>query len=289
MGPWPIIIQYNIRSIILPVSHSPLTGFQQFITTWYQQFGRHDLPWRVTFDPYVVLVSELMLQQTQVERVIPKFTAFLNRFPSISSLTQAQQKEVLTLWQGLGYNRRAVFLHKCAQVVHHDFAGIFPEGREELLKLPGVGPYTAGALGAFAFNQPVSLIETNIRAVYIYHFFADQEKVSDKELLPLIELELLKTNPRLWYSALMDYGSFLKRTLPNPSKKSKHHTVQSKFAGSLRQARGEIIRLLTSEECLNLAQLKARMLSNAIHIEPALTQLIQEQMIHSTQKGYTLS
>lgn len=271
------------------MSHSPPTGFQQFIITWHQQFGRHDLPWRVTFDPYTVLVSELMLQQTQVERVIPKFSAFLNRFPTISSLAQAQQKEVLTLWQGLGYNRRAVFLHKCAQVVHRDFAGIFPEGGEELLKLPGVGPYTAGALGAFAFNQPVILIETNIRAVYIHHFFAEQEKVSDKELLPLIEQELLKTNPRLWYSALMDYGSFLKRTFPNPSKKSKHHTVQSKFVGSLRQARGEIIRLLSSEENLNLAQLKARMLSNAIHIEPALAQLMQEQMIHSTQKGYTLS
>jgi A/G-specific adenine glycosylase len=271
------------------VSQAPLTGFQLFITTWYQQFGRHDLPWRVTFDPYTILVSELMLQQTQVERVIPKFTAFLNRFPTISSLAQAQQKEVLTLWQGLGYNRRAVFLHKCAQVVSHGFAGIFPETREELLKLPGVGPYTASALGAFAFNQPVNLIETNIRAVFIHHFFAEQEKVSDTELLPLIEQELLKTNPRLWYSALMDYGSFLKRTLPNPSKKSKHHTLQSKFAGSLRQARGEIIRLLTSEEYLSLSQLKKRMLSNIIHIEPALTQLIQEQMIHSTQKGYTLS
>ncbi len=271
------------------MSHSPLTGFQQFIATWYQQFGRHDLPWRVTFDPYTVLVSELMLQQTQVERVIPKFTAFLNRFPSISSLAQAQQKEVLTLWQGLGYNRRAVFLHKCAQVVHRDFAGIFPEGRKELLKLPGVGPYTAGALGAFAFNQPVILIETNIRAVCIHHFFADQEKVSDTELLPLIEKELLKTNPRLWYSALMDYGSFLKRTFPNPSKKSKHHVVQSKFAGSLRQARGEIIRLLTSEEYLNLDQFKERMRSDSMHIAPALAQLVDEQMIHSTKKGYTLS
>lgn len=230
-----------------------------------------------------------MLQQTQVERVIPKFSAFLNRFPTISSLAQAHQKEVLTLWQGLGYNRRAVCLHKCAQVVYHDSAGIFPENREELLKLPGVGPYTASALGAFAFNQPVSLIETNVRAVFIYHFFAEQEKVSDTELLPLIEKELLKTNPRLWYSALMDYGSFLKRTFPNPSKKSKHHAVQSKFAGSLRQARGEIIRLLTSEEYLSLAQLKGLMLSNAVHIEPALSQLMQEQMIHSTQKGYTLS
>lgn len=270
-------------------SYIYMTSFQTFITNWYTTYGRGHLPWRQTFHPYTVLVSELMLQQTQVERVIPKYGAFLERFPSVELLATAQQKEVITLWQGLGYNRRAIFLHKCAHAVCALHGGQFPTSSTDLQQLPGIGPYTASAIMAFAYNQPVVLIETNVRAVFLHHFFPEKENVSDAELSTIVSQELLTENPRLWYSALMDYGSFLKRAVPNPSRKSKHHTRQSKFAGSLRQVRGEIIRLLTVETYLTEKKLLTKMTSEKSFLEPALEQLVKEQMIHSTKKGYTLS
>lgn len=266
-----------------------MTGFQTFITHWYAAYGRTHLPWRQTYCPYTVLVSELMLQQTQVERVIPKYLAFLKRFPSVEILAKAEQKEVVSLWQGLGYNRRAIFLHKCAQAVCALHGGQFPTNSTDLQQLPGVGPYTASAIMAFAYNQPVVLIETNVRAVFLHHFFPERENVSDAELRDLVSQEMLIDNPRLWYSALMDYGSFLKRTVPNPSRKSKHHTRQSKFTGSLRQVRGEIVRLLTNETYLTEEMLHTKMTSEKSFLAQALKQLIKEEMIHSTEKGYTLS
>ena len=203
------------------------------------------MPWRLDTRAYYIVVSELMLQQTQVDRVIPKFVAFINEFPDFSSLASASLKHVLTTWQGLGYNRRAIYLHKLAQTVVAKYACTLPSTLTELETLPGIGHATASAICAYAHNQPVVYIETNIRSIYLHHFFTGQTDVPDSALLPLIEQTLDHKNPREWYWALMDYGVWIKKTYGNPNARSKHHYKQSSFAGSTRQKRGAIIAYLT--------------------------------------------
>lgn len=253
--------------------------FQQFILWWYSQYGRTNLPWRKTHDPYHILVSELMLQQTQVDRVIPKYNAFLAQFPTVQTLAAASLGEVLMQWQGLGYNRRAKYLHLLAQQVVREQSGVFPRTEKELLALPGIGPYTAAAIVTFAHNKPITVIETNIRAVYIYHFYPEKHQVEDGQLLPLITQSVYAEDPRLWYSALMDYGSTLKKIFPNPTRRSKTYAKQSTFAGSLRQARGEIIRILATHSNLSKSELLQKLSSNPDHYEAALKALINEQLI----------
>ena len=231
-----------------PVSLTKLE--KQFIkTVWdfYHLNGRHDLPWRKTKDPYKIVVSELMLQQTQVARVLPKYKEFLKKFPTVSSLAPAPLGEVLKAWQGLGYNRRAKFLWQAAKAVVNEHKGKWPNTYTQLQTLPGIGSYTAGAVMNFAYNSPVALIETNVRTVHIHHFFKDAENISDKELLPIIERTLDETNPREWNWALMDYGSHLKTTVGNASKKSKAYKKQSNFKESNRYIRGAILRALTQQ------------------------------------------
>lgn len=205
-----------------------------------------DMPWRTDTQPYYVLVSELMLQQTQVSRVIPKFEAFITAFPDTISLAQADLSEVLVLWQGLGYNRRAKYLHESAKLIVSEFDNQFPQTRAELLRLPGVGPGTAGALMTYAFNQFVPFIETNVRTVYFHHFFTDGDKVSDAELLPLVEQSIDRDSPREFYWALMDYGSWLKRQGGGRIAQSKHYVKQSPLKGSVREVRGQIIAQLVA-------------------------------------------
>ena len=218
--------------------------FQKKILDFYKKEGRHTLPWRKTTEPYLILVSEVMLQQTQVERVIPKYEAFIRKFPTVEALANAQLVTVLTLWSGLGYNRRARFLHMAAKEVVKNHKGVFPSSVQELQKIIGIGPYTAGAVMTFAFNYPIVIIETNIRSVYIHEFFKDSECVTDSELLPYIKTTLDIKNPRRWYAALMDYGAHVKKAHVNPSRKSKHHVRQSAFQGSLREVRGRILPFL---------------------------------------------
>jgi A/G-specific adenine glycosylase len=216
--------------------------FQKTIWTHYRNHKR-DFPWRRTRDPYKILVSEVMLQQTQAPRVVPKYKSFLKKFPNTKVLAKAKLSDVLSEWQGLGYNRRGMYLKKCAEKIETEFSGKFPKDFKILCSLPGIGPATAGDILAFAWNKPVVVIETNIRSVFIHFFFQDEEKVSDKEILPLIEKTLDTENPREWYWALFDYGAYLKET-HNPSRKSAHHIKQSKFIGSHRQKRAEILRLI---------------------------------------------
>lgn len=215
--------------------------FQRLVWDHYRHHAR-PFPWRETSDPYAITVSELMLQQTQAERVIPKYQAFLRTFPTWNALAEADTQQLLLVWQGLGYNRRALNLRKLAQAVVAD--GL-PQDEAGLRKLPGVGPYTAGAILAFACNEPVVMIETNIRRAFLHHFFPDNEKVTDNALRPLISQAVDQENPREWYYALMDYGAWLAKRHPNANRRSRHYTRQSRFAGSLRQLRGEIIRYVT--------------------------------------------
>lgn len=229
--------------------HTETTKFNEMLWEFYAAHGRHNLPWRRaepdgSFDPYKILVSELMLQQTQVARVIPKFNEFLMKFPDFAALATAPLAEVLKTWTGLGYNRRAKFLWQSAQLVQADFGGLCPRGLESLVKLPGVGKNTAGAIMAYAFNEPVVFLETNVRTVYIHHFFQDQVDVPDGAIRDSVQATLDQEQPREFYWALMDYGSYLKQTVGNLSCYSKGYAKQSKFDGSRRQVRGQVLRLL---------------------------------------------
>jgi len=214
---------------------SKIAAFRKTVWDHYKKQGRHELPWRKTKDPYRILVSEVMLQQTQVERVIPYYKDWLRKFPT----AKASLADVLRAWQGLGYNRRAKNLQAAAREVAKQ--GKFPE---DLESLPGVGPYTARAVKAFAHNEDVVFIETNIRTVVTHHFFSNKEKVEDKEILPILEKALPKGKSREWYGALMDYGSFLKRSGVRINSKAKAYKKQEAFEGSRRQARGAILKAL---------------------------------------------
>jgi len=262
-------------------------------TVWahYRKEGRHDLPWRNTKNAYRILVSEIMLQQTQVERVIPKYKSFLKKFPSLASLASAPLGDVLREWQGLGYNRRAKMLHECAKIIVKDHRGVLPKTHSALMKLPGVGHYTAGAVLAFAHNEAVPIIETNIRTVSIHHFFHDEIDIPDKEILRLTVVFLggikQKKNPREWYYALMDYGAYLKKTKGNQNLKSKHYTKQSAFKGSDRQIRGAIIRVLSEGE--NTRKDFYRKLSSDIQrIDEQLERLKEEGMVVFERRKYSL-
>jgi A/G-specific adenine glycosylase len=217
-------------------------------TIWkYYESNKRNFAWRKTKDPYKILVSEVMLQQTQATRVVIKYKSFLKKFPDVTALAKAPLGEILGEWQGLGYNRRAKYLKQCAEEIVRSYNDTFPKDFKILCSLPGIGPATAGDILAFAWNIPTVVIETNIRSVFIHFFFKDRESVADKEILPLIEKTLDTENPREWYWALFDYGAFLKQT-GNPSRKSAHHSVQSKFNGSMRQKRGQILKTLLAKK-----------------------------------------
>jgi A/G-specific adenine glycosylase len=235
--------------------------FQNIVWTYYRQSGRHELPWRLPesngyFDPYKILLSEIMLQQTQVRRVVTKYEEFISIFPTVQDLAQASQADIIRLWNGLGYNRRARFLHQTAQIIHWDFHNLVPMTIDDLVKLPGIGKNTAAATVVYAYNYPAVFIETNIRSVFIHHFFGEQTSVSDQAIMPIIKSTLNEREPRQWYWALMDYGSYLKSLYPALSKRSQSYITQAKFKGSKRQIRGQILRLL-SERPYKIRQLKS--------------------------------
>jgi A/G-specific adenine glycosylase len=167
-------------------------------------------------------------------------------WPAPEDLARASLEETLREWSGLGYNNRARRLRDCARIIAEDYGGRVPGVPGELLRLPGIGAYTAGAIACFAYNYPSVFIETNIRATVIHFFFKDRLDVSDAEMLPILESVLDKKDPRKWHWALMDYGAALKKITPNPSRRSAHYTRQSPFQGSFRQLRGRLIRSLVS-------------------------------------------
>jgi A/G-specific adenine glycosylase len=254
--------------------------FQTLIWGFYGH-NRRDFAWRGVDDPYKVVVSEIMLQQTQTHRVLYKYELFISELPNFAALASAPLRDVLSLWQGLGYNRRALFLQKSAQKVIAEYAGQLPADPVILSTFPGIGKATAGSICAFAFNMPTVFIETNIRAVFIHSFFKDQEAVSDVQLYPLVEQALDRENPREWYYALMDYGVFLKQRCANPSRKSAHHTVQSRFEGSDRQIRGAIVRLLTSRS-MSEAELVQVLQKDSERVKKIIVQLCDEGFIKRT-------
>lgn len=244
------------------------------------------MPWRQDVRPYYILVSELMLQQTQVDRVVPKFEAFIARFPNERILADAPLSDVLQLWSGLGYNRRARFLHEAAKHIIQDHAGRFPTNPQDLLALPGVGKNTAGALRTYAFNEFAPFIETNVRTVYIHHFFEDRQDVHDNEIMTKLAETIDLEHPREFYWALMDYGSWLKRQGFGRLSQSKHYKKQSPLKGSVREIRGQLLKALRSST-LTHDQLAVRVTYDE-RFDQALTGLITDKLVVYRDGAYKL-
>lgn len=218
-----------------------------------------DLAWRYLDDPYAVLVSEVMLQQTQVVRVQKHWERWMALFPTADALAAASTAAVLEQWQGLGYNRRALALKRAAEVCSAERAGMLPDTAEELQQLPGIGPATAAGVMAFAYNRPSVYLETNVRTVFLHELFPGRDKVPDRELVPLVAHTCPEDDPRRWYYALLDYGAHLKTQVVNPSRRSAHYARQSAFEGSRRQKRAEVVRVVLAEPGIKFDELAERL------------------------------
>lgn len=187
-----------------------LENFERALLEWYARNGR-SLPWRETKDPYKVWVSEIMLQQTQVDRVRDYYARFLERFPNVESLARAEWEEVLEQWRGLGYYRRARSLHAAARAIMDELGGIFPAEFDVLVKLPGIGNYTAGALCCFAFGQDVPAIDTNVEQVFAHVYGEPWIDMNPGQKRDFVAGHISKGNGASFHHALMDLGTALKR------------------------------------------------------------------------------
>ncbi len=284
---WP-----QTRNVYLGLTVLDPKKKQQFQETVWANYHLHkrELPWRETdqavgIDPYRILVSEMMLQQTQVSRVIAPYLKFILKFPSLPTLAAADLASVLRQWQGLGYNRRAKYLWESARIIQDKYGGVVPKTMESLCKLPGIGSNTAGAIVVYAFNQPTVFVETNIRSAYIHHFFATQTKVDDKKIQRLVLETMDKNNPREWYWALMDYGSLIKKQYRKINHVSTAYRKQSPFVGSKRQLRGRVLR------ALNASPLTATQLQSEIEdgrLREVLGELQRENLISKTNNRFRL-
>lgn len=260
--------------------------FQELI--WeYAKENTRSMPWRLNTETYYVLVSEVMLQQTQVDRVIPKFEQFIATFPDIKTLASAQLSDVLKIWSGLGYARRAKFLHQTAQLIQQKHNGQIPLSVDSLISLPGIGPNTAAAIVVYSANEPVPFVETNIRTVYLHHFFHDRNDVSDAEILEKVEATLDRELPREWYWALMDYGAYLKKQGLTHLHRSKHYKKQSAFEGSIRQVRGQILRALGGGQMKDTELKKTIAADERFSI--AIDALMQEGFVKQEKGIYSLA
>jgi A/G-specific adenine glycosylase len=254
--------------------------FQKKIMLWWSKNAR-DLPWRINPAPYQVLVSEIMLQQTQVNRVIPKYEGFMREFPTLEALAAAETKRLLTIWSGLGYNRRALWLREAAnQIIER---GGFPQEVQELRALKGIGPYTSRSILIFAFNKDLAAVDTNIRRVMIAYGFAT-EKMTECQLQDVADSLLLRGHSRDWHNALMDYGSdVLTSNQTGISPKSK----QLRFKGSTRQIRGAIIRILTDSDSMTSEQLYSQLGFDCGKdtMNSVLDQLVSEMLVEYQDCG----
>lgn len=267
------------------VSPREIQAFTRTVWTHYKKQGRHDLAWRKQIDPYSIVVSEIMLQQTQVARVESYYKTWKQSFPSWRALARSPLSQALSHWQGLGYNRRGKYLHEIAKTVTTNNKGKFPTEYREILALPGIGPYTASAVMAFSYNKPAVLLETNIRTAVIHHFFNNEKKVSEQDIEKILQACLKNgtkayKNSREWYWALMDYGSHLKQTVGNLNRKSTTYAKQSRFEGSRRQLRSQILRYILEKTLVTTTQIKeASAGTRAGEIDKLLNELSQERMI----------
>jgi len=263
----------NFRQKIA-LSPAQITSFRRKILAFYRKHGRV-LPFRETKNPYNIAIAEIMLQQTQVERVIPKYLAWIDRWPDWQKLAEASRQELLTMWSGLGYNRRALYLGDMARAIVERFGGTLPSSPEELRMLPGIGPYTANAILIFAFNFPLITIDTNIRRVLI-HELELPVNISRKDLEDVARTILPSRRARDWHNALMDYSRL---ALPKQIKEIRPLSRQKPFAGSIRQIRGEIVRRLTKRKRISIDVLVREMERSRVDILTAADNLAKEGMV----------
>jgi A/G-specific adenine glycosylase len=264
-----------------------VTRFRKKIYDYYSLHGR-SLPWRKRPTPYRVLVSEIMLQQTQVGRVLDRYKQFLAVFPDFRTLAEAPLHALLKIWSGMGYNRRALALRSLARAVMVEHQGKLPSELDALLALPGIGRYTAGAVKAFAFNQPVVFLDTNIRRVYLHEFFRDKHGIRDDQLLPLVKQTLDTANPRKWFNALMDYGAMLGCDRSNPNRRSAHYERQSPFKNSNRQIRGNILKALLDVSSLSEAEVVRKTGADSDRVKKNLVQLEKEGFIKKRKRSFSI-
>lgn len=259
----------------MEISSKSVKIFQDKVMNWWSKNAR-DLPWRENPSPYKVLVSEVMLQQTQVSRVVPKYHEFLREFPSIEHLARANTKHLLTVWSGLGYNRRALWLKEAAREIVEQ--GSFPRDVTDLRKLKGIGPYTSRSIPIFAFNEDLAAVDTNIRRIFIALGFAGEDS-SEKELQEIADTLLLKGRSSDWHNALMDYGS---KVLTSSSTGIEPTSKQSKFSGSTRKVRGLIVQMLIKHDKLSVSEIKSYLESENVSfsdLDLILNQLIQDSLV----------
>lgn len=260
-------------------------AFQKLVLSFYES-NKRDLLWRETIVPYWVFLSEVMLQQTQVPRVLVKFEEFIARFPTFESLAAAPLPQILATWQGLGYNRRGKYLREAAKIIVSKYNGLIPKSVDLVDELPGIGPATASAIVTYTYNIPTVFIETNVRRVFLHHFFQDDIDVPDSQLLPVVAEAVDKNNPRQWYYALMDYGTYLTKKTVNPNRRSKHYSVQSKFEGSVRQVRGALLRAFLEKKQLTYQQLQE--LFPDERLKTAIDGLVKDGLVSSSNNTYQL-
>ena len=278
--------------------------FQRHILSWYRQ-NRRDLPFRTSIrwekdkphypkkldrglTPYHILVSEIMLQQTQIPRVLEKFPEFMHVFSNWNTLARANTNRLFGVWQGMGYWRRALYLRECAKTVEKIHGGTLPKDPEVLMTLPGIGPYTSHAISCFAYQNPDAFIDTNIRRVFISFFFPNKSEVSDKEILAIAQEAVWVPNPREWHYALMDYGSIVLGNTRTLNKQSRHYSRQSKFEGSFRSYRAEVIRYLTQNKNATLGVLDKHLSPSPYKTKAILAALVKDNIIQKKKSYWTL-
>jgi A/G-specific adenine glycosylase len=262
----------------MSANEKKVTEFQRMIFSWWESH-RRDLPWRKTHDPYRILISEVMLQQTQVSRVLPKYEEFLTLFPDVQVLAGATVASVLRAWKGMGYNRRALYLHKTAQVVMSEHKGVFPMIESELLKLPGLGIYTVRALLVFAYKKDVAMVDTNVRQI-ITHYFFSGEKQSATVVQKIADSLVPKGLSWEWHQALMDYGALAMSRIKPKSPQSRKKAIP--FRESNRFYRGRIMDLLrenTREENELVYEIATRYNKSEDLVEVILEGLVSEGLV----------
>ncbi|MBI1984866.1 MAG: A/G-specific adenine glycosylase [Candidatus Wildermuthbacteria bacterium] len=274
-----------------------ILGFQNLILSWHRT-NKRSMPWRKTNDPYKILVSEVMLQQTQAARVIPKYKEFLKQFPALSSLAKTSNKKLLRAWRGLGYWRRAKYLKQTAQILVRAKA-MNLQTPSDLETLPGIGPYTARALACFAFGNTEAFLDTNIRRTYLHFFFKNKKNVPDKEILKIAQRAIdslpKKITPREWHYALFDYGALVLKD-KEINKQSKHYAKQSKFKGSFRSFRARIMHMILTQNQNKISQaMLQRFLRHELKKEKSswsandiISSLLKDGLLKKSRGAYSL-
>lgn len=268
-----------------------MQDFQQFIFHWWKE-NRRDLPWRKTRNPYHILVSEVMLQQTQVARVLPKYKEFLQAFPTVPDLAAASPASVLRMWKGMGYNRRALYLQKTAQAIVSDHKGKFPQDEKKLLALPGIGKYTARAILVFGFKKDVSMVDTNVRQIITHFFYSgipQKEKIIDETAERLVPIG----KSWEWHQALMDFGALELKNLKPRSPVSPISPRKSSvpFRQTNRFFRGRVMDMLRvgdMKELVLITEFAKLYDKDESFIQEILAGLVKDGLIARSKKG-TLS